>query len=178
MYKAVIFDRDGTLNHTAPKEQGGYALSPEDIILMPTVAESMQKLADSGIRRFVYTQQKCVGKGLITEEGLDAVNGQLNSLLPKGAQIEYFSYCPHHLPDTCDCAKPKPGMITGILRQFNLEPKDAVAIGDTKRDKLSAEAAGVDFVYVRSDDVSKHSDYEDSDRVFNTLEEALQSLGF
>jgi histidinol-phosphate phosphatase family protein len=178
MYKAVIFDRDGTLNHTAPKEQGGYALSPEDIILMPTVAESMQRLAERGIHRFVYTQQKCVGKGLLTEEGLDAVNGQLNSLLPKDAQIEYFAYCPHHLPNACECAKPKPGMITGLLRQFKLKPEEAIAIGDTKRDKLSAEAAGVDFVYVQSDDTSKHSDYDESDRVFKTLEEALSSLGF
>lgn len=177
MFKAVIFDRDGTLNKTAPKEQGGYVLSADELILLPTVAESMQRLAEKGIERFVYTQQKGVGKGLLSEETLDDIHLKLNTLLPEGAGITYFAYCPHHIAGTCTCAKPGPGMIDSILRQFNLQAHEVLAIGDTKRDKISAEAAGVAFAYVCSDDVEKHTDYSDSDRVFKTLDEALAAHG-
>lgn len=145
--KAIIFDRDGTLNQTAATE-GGYVLSPNDMVLLPRVDEALQKLAMYGVDFYVFTQQSCIGKGLLHEEDLKLVHGRLNALLAP-ARIRRFYYCPHTEKDACNCRKPQPGLLLKCLAEQNLQPEEVLVVGDSERDFLAAQRAGLHFVWVR-----------------------------
>lgn len=161
MYKAVIFDRDATLNKTtqilrAGQKTGdqtdGYVLSPDELMLFPTVKPALTLLRQQGILPFVFTQQNCIGKGLVSKEGVDAIHAHMNALLGDAARIERF-YLAWNVPNQPEDprAKPSPAMINEILSDYSLEKSDVLVVGDSLRDYQSAKAAGVDFVWVRDD---------------------------
>jgi D-glycero-D-manno-heptose 1,7-bisphosphate phosphatase len=160
-YKAVIFDRDATLNQTtqirragqaAGDATDGYVLSPAELVLFPAVKPALAALRAQGILPFVFTQQNCIGKGLVTAAGVEAIHTHMNRLLGPEAAIEKF-YLAWNMPgqDEDPRAKPSPAMILEIMADYGLSPEEVLVAGDSKRDYKSARAAGVDFVWIRDD---------------------------
>ncbi|MFT7433002.1 MAG: D-glycero-D-manno-heptose 1,7-bisphosphate phosphatase [Alphaproteobacteria bacterium] len=154
-YKAIIFDRDGTLNATSTGP-GGYVLSPKDIKLLPHVQESLAQLKSKGVALYVFTQQRCINKGLLKVEVLNQIHDRLNALLGDAADIDAFYYCPHLADEGCDCSKPKPGMLFDCMKDHNLKPEEVLVVGDSVRDYDSAKAASLDFAFVPND-LGKHT---------------------
>lgn len=154
--RAIIFDRDGTLNMSGPAENGGYILSPEQMMLMGGVKDALETLYYEGIQLFVFSQQNCVTKGLIDTDGVDAVHAQLNTLLVP-AQISAFYY---NTQDGAapDWSKPAPGMLNAILHDYaedGLNAHNTLVVGDAVRDAEAAAAAGLPFAFVASDQDEK-----------------------
>lgn len=62
-----------------------------------------------------------------------------------GAVIDAFEYCPHH-PEgivaeyrrTCECLKPKPGMINSLVRRYPVDLTKSFLIGDKQSDMAAA----------------------------------------
>jgi len=150
MYKAVVFDRDGTLNVTGTNE-GGYILTPEDVRLLPGAAEAVQRVWAAGAKVFVFTQQGCIGKGLLSEAGLAAIHRRLEALLAPSGGIVQFYHCPHTAEAGCSCRKPAPGMLLQLMRDHGLAPHEVLVIGDHVRDGAAAQAAGMDFAFVQQE---------------------------
>lgn len=160
-YKAVVFDRDSTLNVTtqilrAGQKQGdptdGYVLSPDEMQLFPAVVPALTALRARGIRLFVFTQQNGIGKGLITPQQLDDIHIHMNNLLGPAAAIEKFYYAwstPGQPEDPR--AKPSPAMLHEIMHDHGFNAADVVVVGDSKRDYKAAIAAGLDFIWIRDD---------------------------
>ena len=157
-YKAIIFDRDGTLNATS-RSEGGYVLCADDLTLLPFVQESLKKLKDKGLKLYVFTQQRCIGKGLLTEEKLTKIHEKLNALLGENAAIDAFYHCPHLVDAECACSKPKPGMLFDCMKEHNLNPDDVLVVGDSLRDFYAAQNAQLDFAFVPND-LGKHTSEE------------------
>ncbi|HEX2751595.1 MAG TPA: HAD-IIIA family hydrolase [Alphaproteobacteria bacterium] len=161
MIKAVIFDRDATLNKTtqilrAGQQPGdpmdGYVLSPQELELFPAVKPALAMLRQRGIKPFVFTQQNCIGKGLVSVEQVNAIHDHMNDQLGAGARIEKF-YLAWNMKDAPENAraKPSPAMIHEIMAEYNLKPEEIIVVGDSMRDYKSAKAAGVAYVWVRDD---------------------------
>lgn len=161
MIKAVIFDRDATLNKTtqilrAGQQPGdatdGYVLSPGELELFPAVRPALALLRRRGIKPFVFTQQNCIGKGLVSAEGVHAIHAHMNEQLGSDARIEkfYLAWNVKGAPASAR-AKPSPAMIHEIMAEYNLKPEEIIVAGDSLRDYKSAKAAGVAFVWVRDD---------------------------
>ena len=78
-------------------------------------------------------------------------------MLDGGARIDAYYYCPHH-PDgvveayraTCDCRKPKPGMIHRAARDFEIDVRGSFVVGDRWLDVEMGRAAGATTVLVRT----------------------------
>lgn len=149
-YKAIIFDRDGTLNATS-RGEGGYILDKDELTLLPFVKESLEKMKADGLKLYVFTQQRCIGKGLLTEEALKDIHTELNNLLGEAAKIDAFYYCPHLIDDGCACSKPKPGMLFDCMKDHNLKPREVLVVGDSIRDFHAARNADLDFAFVPND---------------------------
>jgi len=160
-YKAVIFDRDATLNATtqilrkgqaAGEATDGYVLAPDELTLFPAVKPALAALRAQGILPFVFTQQNCIGKGLVTAAGVEVIHAHMNALLGPDAAIEKF-YLAWNTPGQGEDAraKPSPAMVFEIMADYGLKPEDILVAGDSKRDYKSARAAGVDFVWIRDD---------------------------
>jgi D-glycero-D-manno-heptose 1,7-bisphosphate phosphatase len=169
MLKAVIFDRDGTLNCTTQilrkgqatgAKTDGYVLAPDELTLFPTVKPALTLLRDNGIVPFVFTQQNCIGKGLITEAGVDAIHTHMNQILGPEAAIEEF-YLAFEIQgqEENPRAKPNPAMILEIMAKHRYEKNMVLVAGDSMRDCKAAVAAGVAYAWVR-DDLGRISEEE------------------
>lgn len=157
-YKAIIFDRDGTLNATSTGK-GGYVLCPSELTLLPFVKESLTALKSKNIKLYVFTQQRCIGKGLLSEEKLNSIHDTLNKMLGEAAKIDAFYHCPHLIDDGCDCSKPKPGMLFDCIKDHHLKAGEVLVVGDSIRDFDAAKSAGLDFSFVPND-LGKHTQSE------------------
>lgn len=143
---AVILDRDGVLNVRPPKAE--YVRHPEDFRWLPGARDALRLLTEAGYRIIVVSNQAGIGRGLMTEEQLEAVHDRMRTeARESGGRIEAVYYCPHGWDDGCDCRKPKPGMLFQAQREHHLDLTHTVFIGDDERDEAAADAAGSPFVY-------------------------------
>lgn len=181
-YKAVIFDRDGTLNRTtdilragqpAGAPTDGYVLAPDEIELIQGVLPALTTLRAAGIACFVFTQQNCISKGLLSTSSLDHIHQHLNELVD-GAITAFHTATSHNDPK----AKPGPVMINDIMAAHNLQHSDVLVVGDSLRDYLAAKAAQVDFIWVRDGKgrVSEHDMAQTDCPVFDDVAAVVRHL--
>ncbi|MEZ0260817.1 MAG: HAD-IIIA family hydrolase [Alphaproteobacteria bacterium] len=174
--RAVIFDRDGTLNASGPDDNGGYILDRAQMKLLPGVREELVRLHEKGVLMFVFSQQNCVSKGLISEAGVDDVHAKMNAdLSPAAIKSFYFN------TQACagkDWSKPGPGMLNAILAAHpELNASNTLVVGDAVRDAESADAAGLPFAFVASDQPSKTEEARRTGRpLFENLNSLIKSL--
>lgn len=143
----VILDRDGVLNEEAPDR--GYVRSPEEWRWIPGALEGLAMLAGTGIRVSVATNQSGVGRGLMTNDDLDAVHARmLEDAASAGGVISAVFVCPHAPADGCRCRKPSPGLIEAAIEASAIEPAATLLVGDDIRDLQAARAGGVGSVLV------------------------------
>lgn len=147
--KAVFLDRDGTLNRYV-----GFLRRPEELELLPGVAEAVRELNRHGWLAIVVTNQPVVARGEVTEEQLEQIHCRLETLLgAEGAWLDAIYYCPHH-PDrgfpgerpelkiVCNCRKPQPGMLLAAAERFHIDLARSWMVGDGKNDILAGKNAG------------------------------------
>ena len=157
--RAVFLDRDGTL----VKEVCNQGLrSPNELELLPTVAEAIHELNQAGLRAVVVTNQPVIAKGFCTEAELQVIHNKMESLLGhEHAFVDRIYVCPHHpekefpgeRPDLkvdCLCRKPKTGMIDQAARDLNIALAQSWLIGDTTTDIQTAKNAGLRSILVRT----------------------------
>lgn len=143
---AVFFDRDGVLNHDE-----GYTHRVEHLRLIDGAAAAVRRFNQAGWWVFVVTNQAGVAHGYYDEAAVHAFHAALqHALRAAGAHVDGFYYCPHH-PDgsvagyakSCNCRKPKPGMIEQALAEWPVERRRSLLIGDRPSDIEAVEAAGL-----------------------------------
>ncbi|MBI5384776.1 MAG: HAD-IIIA family hydrolase [Verrucomicrobia bacterium] len=157
--RAVFLDRDGTL----VKEVSRQGLSsPDQLELLPGVAEAIHGLNQAGLRAVVVTNQPVIAKGFCTEAGLQVIHNKLETLLGREhAFLDRIYFCPHHpekgfpgerveLKIDCACRKPKTGLIEQAVRDLNIDRAQSWLIGDTTTDLQTAKNAGLRSILVRT----------------------------
>ena len=141
MRRAVFLDRDGVINR-GPAD-GGYILRWEDFHFLPGVAEAIALLRGAGWTIVVASNQRCVGKGLLPIEELEAIHQKMNEELARaGAKLDGIYYCPHGKETACDCGKPAPGMLLKAAREHDIDLNQSWMVGDSERDIEAGKRAG------------------------------------
>lgn len=137
--KLAILDRDGVINHDSDQ----FIKSPDEWKPIPGSLEAIARLNQAGWRVVVATNQSGLGRGLFDMATLTAIHGKLHQALNQaGGHVDAIFFCPHTRDADCGCRKPKPGLFEDIARRFNVELKDAPAIGDSLRDLQAAAQVG------------------------------------
>jgi histidinol-phosphate phosphatase family protein len=138
--EAVLLDRDGTLIVDVP-----YNGDPDRVRPMPGAREAVERLRSAGVPLAVVSNQSGVGRGLIGEHELNAVNQRVEQLLgPLGPWL----VCPHAPEDGCECRKPQPGLVLAAAERLGVKADRCVLIGDIGADIEAARAAGARAVLV------------------------------
>jgi histidinol-phosphate phosphatase family protein len=144
---AVFVDRDDTLNKDCP-----YCSKPEQIVLLPTVAEGVRVLNEAGLPVLVVTNQSGVGRGFFTEADLVRMHDKLQAdLLAQGAHVDAFYHCPHPPEAGCPDRKPGTGMLEHAARDIGLDLRKCAVIGDRVLDVELARRAHALAVMVPSE---------------------------
>jgi len=145
--KAVFLDRDGVLNRDGP----GFVTSPEELELLPGVAEAVRMLQGAGFLTVVVTNQSAVGRGLMTLQDLQEVHDKLESELARdGATLDAIYFCPHTPTEGCTCRKPRPGMLLQARDDFGIALEESFFVGDKPTDIECGASQGCRTVLVLS----------------------------
>ena len=143
--KLVIVDRDGTINEDSDE----FIKSPAEWRPIPGSLEAIARLTQAGYRVVVATNQSGIARGLLDTAALIAIHDRLqHEAALAGGRVDAFFFCPHAADSSCECRKPKPGMLREIARRFNVSLSDSYMVGDAQRDLDATAAAGAKPVLV------------------------------
>ena len=139
--KVIFLDRDGVINRDPGF--GDYIKSWEEFEFLPGSIEAIKKLTENGYEIFIISNQAGVSKGLYTQESLNELTGNmLKEIELQGGKIRSVSYCIHKPDGSCNCRKPKTGMIEKATEGLNIDFKNTYFIGDTKLDISAGKNMG------------------------------------
>lgn len=143
---AVVFDRDGTIT-----EDKGYTYKTSDLKIKPYFKKLIFDLNNKNILVFVATNQSGIARGYFSEKEMHAFHKSLSSqLYESSCHIDGFYYSPYH-PDgiiekykkNSTCRKPNTGMLEQIKRDWYLQRKNMLMIGDSDVDIECADNFGI-----------------------------------
>ncbi|MCP4923822.1 MAG: HAD-IIIA family hydrolase, partial [bacterium] len=115
----VLLDRDGVLNADLPNS----VRCSEELDLLRGAGEAVRLFNEKGWRVVVITNQAVVGRGHLSESGLESIHTLLKEKLKAfGAHIDEIIIC----TDTQDSPrrKPAPGMIYEALEKYKYSAED------------------------------------------------------
>lgn len=137
--KLIILDRDGVINFDSDQ----FIKSPDEWKPIPGSLEAIARLNQWGWRVVVASNQSGVGRGLFGMDTLNAINDKMvKSLAQVGGRLDAIFFCPHAADSTCECRKPKPGMLKQIGERFNVSLDGVPVVGDSLRDLQAGVAVG------------------------------------
>lgn len=145
--RLILIDRDGVINQDSDE----FVKSVAEFLPIRDSIRAMADLHKAGFKVGVCTNQSGVGRGLLSEDTLAEIHGELYRLVDEaGGSIDALRYCPH-LPDAgCGCRKPKPGLLIEMMKDLDTRPEETVFVGDALRDVRAAQAAGCRAALVRT----------------------------
>lgn len=143
LYPCVFFDRDGIVNHPPPNEQR-YVRHADDFTLLPGFVESLRLVLERGYKAVIVTNQAGVSRGWMTQEALDEIHAKLERLLKEqGLALDDIIECTS-FEESHPNRKPNPGMLLEAAERHHLELSRSWMIGDSEKDVLAGQRAGVD----------------------------------
>ncbi len=145
MIKAVLLDRDGTIN--ASKRNLHEA---ENFEFLPGAIDGMKQLYKNDFKLFVITNQPGIALNYFPLEDVEKVHRYMLDVLHKeGVEIEKVYCCPHH-PSVadCPCRKPKPGMLEAAIAEFGIDVSKSYMIGNNLTDIEAGKAVGLKTILI------------------------------
>jgi D-glycero-D-manno-heptose 1,7-bisphosphate phosphatase len=152
MNKAIFIDKDGTLIHDVP-----YNANPSLIRLQEGAARGLKQLKEKGYLLILISNQSGIAHGYFKKEDLDQVKKKLQHDLKEQADVELDAlyFCPHHpqgrireFARSCECRKPKPGLILQAAENFNVDLSQSWMIGDILHDVEAGNKAGCHTILI------------------------------
>ena len=173
--KVIILDRDGVINVNSDS----YIKSIDELTLIPGSINAISLLSQAGFLIFVVSNQSAIGRGLTTKSNVDIINNTISSMVRKeNGILDNFYICPHEPKDECECRKPKPGMLLQIEKDFSLNLKKSIFIGDAISDIKLAIDYGLCPILVRTGhgpSTEKESIINENIPIFNNLFDAVKN---
>ncbi len=146
--KVIFLDRDGTLNVDPPNE---IVYSFDEIQLIPETLGAMKLLATLSYGVIIITNQCGIAKGKLTEADFHKFNNRIIEMLaPSGIKILKTYFCPHNSDGSCECRKPKPGMLLQAAKEFDIDLANSYMIGDRLTDVMAGKNAGTKTISVQT----------------------------
>ena len=142
-YDTLLLDRDGVINVLRP---GDYVKSIDEFEWRPGVKEALRDSAAKFRRIFVVTNQRGVGKGVMSREALDGIHAWMTEeIAAAGGRIDGVYVCTA-VSDKDPCRKPNRGLFDQILSDHpEVDPSRTIMVGDSPSDQQFAANCGIAF---------------------------------
>ena len=167
MPKALFLDRDGVVN-----VEKNYLYKIDDFELMDGIVDVCRFYEDQGYIIIIVTNQSGISRGFYTEDDFKHLSEwMIEHFKSLGIMITHIYHCPHHesIDGACECRKPEPGMFLEAQKDFDIDMKNSVMIGDNERDIQAAIRAGVTTNILLSSDASESA----ANLIIKSLKELL-----
>ena len=126
-------------------------MDPDKVKLRPHTGEGLQKLASSGYKFGVVTNQSVIERGMLTQSGVEAVNNRMINLLKKDQiSFDFIYICPHLASNFCNCRKPKTALGNKAILNFEIDISQSYMVGDQKTDIEFGANLGLSTILIGS----------------------------
>ncbi|MEK6659725.1 MAG: D-glycero-beta-D-manno-heptose 1,7-bisphosphate 7-phosphatase [Campylobacterota bacterium] len=146
MNRALFLDRDGVVN-----VEINYLYKIEDFEFVDGILNLCKYYQDKGYIIIIVTNQSGIDRGYYSESDFNFLTSWMTKEFAKyGIEIKKVYYCPHH-PDislSCNCRKPSPGMILEAQKEYDIDLKNSILVGDKESDIEAALSAGIIETYL------------------------------
>jgi D-glycero-D-manno-heptose 1,7-bisphosphate phosphatase len=142
----LFLDRDGVINveknEDYVKNWREFEFYPNSLIALPILAKKFKRIV-------ITTNQKGVGKGLMTELDLTTIHSNMvETIQAIGGRIDHIFYCTD-LDNNSINRKPQPGMAFQAKNQFpEIDFSKSIMVGNRKSDMEFGRNAGLHTVFV------------------------------
>lgn len=146
MKKALFLDRDGVINI-----EKNYVYKIEEFEFVDGIFNVCKYFQDRGYLLIVTTNQAGIARGYYNEDDFHKLcDWMVIEFKKRDIIIDKIYFCPHH-PESpikkyrveCYCRKPKPGMILEAQKDFNIDLKKSILVGDKESDVKAGLNAGI-----------------------------------
>ncbi len=158
-HRAVFLDRDGVINRLVYHQEAGVLDSPftlEQFVFLPKVAAAIKTINRMGFKAVLVSNQPGIAKGHFNLDTLKKMQAKMQGNLAKeDARLDMVYYCPHHPREgkgkyrrTCNCRKPKPGLLLKAKREMKLDLRRSYMVGDSITDIQAGKKAGCKTILI------------------------------
>lgn len=165
--KALFLDRDGVVN-----VEKNYIHKIEDFEFIDGILELCKHYQNHGFNIFIITNQSGISRGYYSEEDFEVLTSWMIKEFDKhGIVITKVYHCPHH-PDfngECSCRKPHAGMLIQAQKEYDIDLKNSVLVGDKERDIEAGLNAGLieTYLFNESNDIK----YSKATKIVSNLDD-------
>ncbi len=151
--RALFLDRDGVVN-----EEVGYLHRAEEVRFVDGIFPLCRTATRLGYRLIVVTNQAGIARGYYSEADFHALMEFMrDQLRTEGVELDAVYYCPFHPEHGIgeykrehEDRKPGTGMLLRGAREFGVELRESVMVGDRCSDVAAANAAELRQVFLIS----------------------------
>jgi D-glycero-D-manno-heptose 1,7-bisphosphate phosphatase len=144
--KAIFFDRDGVINE---RILDGYVTSWKEFHFLPDVGETLKKIKDRGYIAIIISNQRGVGRGLMSENDLRDIHSRMQKELVEkyGVDFDDIITCTDASDDSTR-RKPSPAMLLEAQKKYDIDMALSWMIGDTPSDIEAGIRAGAKTAFL------------------------------
>jgi D-glycero-alpha-D-manno-heptose 1-phosphate guanylyltransferase len=170
----LFLDRDGVINID---KDGSYIFTPDEFIFMDGAPDLFSKLTTAFKHIIVVTNQRGVGRGLMTEDSLQSIHHKMKDSIHKsGGKIDAIYYCT--ATDRLNPErKPNPGMAFRAKADFpGIDLSKSIIVGNNISDMRFGRNAGMRTVFVTTTTKNLQLPHPDIDLLFDSLADFAKAL--
>lgn len=170
----LFIDRDGVINH---EKKDDYILNWREFIFYDGAKESFQKFSQKFGQIIIVSNQRGVGKELMTEAELRSIHRHMETqIIGAGGRIDKIYYCTS-LNNKHPNRKPNPGMAFQAKADFPaIDMAKTIMIGNKPSDMLFGRNAGVFTVFTATTNPNVPFPHPDIDFRYNSLADFAKAL--
>lgn len=170
----LFLDRDGVINHEKYQD---YVYNYDEFIFYEGVQQALQALAGRFGRIIIATNQRGIGKGLMTEADLHTIHARmLQDIEAAGGRIDKIYYCTS-LDNNHPNRKPNPGMAWEAVKDFpEIDLRKSLIVGNNISDMEFGRNAGMYTVFVKTTNPGQPLPNPAIDLAVNDLEGFAKAL--
>ena len=170
----LFLDRDGVLNED---KVGSYIFNPGEYVFYDGVPEAFKLFKEKFGRIIIATNQRGVGRGLMSVADLDEIHqGMLSVIEENGGKIDAIFYA-SSINNDDPVRKPNPGMAIKAKDQFpEIDFSRSIMIGNNISDMQFGRNAGMYTVFLKTTTPVIILPHPDIDLAFSSLTDFAKAL--
>ncbi len=177
---AIFLDKDGVINKENTNDNYHNIFN-----FFPKTIAALKKATKMNYILIIITNQPAVAKGQLKISQLENMFKEFLTI-SSNSEIKIYKiyFCPHH-PDKgfkgeikklkikCKCRKPNSGMIEKAIKEFNIDRKESIFIGNHLRDYLASNKAKIKYLHIYN---KRKIKFVRNNKQFNNLYNAINFI--
>ncbi len=142
----LFLDRDGVINEERPND---YVKNWDEFILYPYTLEALTILAKIFNKIFIVTNQKGIGKKLMTFDDLNLIHNKMLEVINNAnGRIDHIYFC-DAVENDHPCRKPNAGMAFQAKLDYpEIDLTNSIMVGNNISDMQFGKNAGMKTIFV------------------------------